>query len=74
MNAQETLNEIAAQVTGCEKCALHFSRKNSVPGEGPADAEIMFIGEGPGFTKMNRVAPSLARLVNSWMNCSKLPG
>jgi DNA polymerase len=57
MNAQETLNEIAVQVTGCEKCALHFSRKNSVPGEGPADAEIMFIGEGPGFYENEQGRP-----------------
>lgn len=49
MNAEETLNHVADQVKTCEKCALHFSRKNSVPGEGPANSEIMFIGEGPGF-------------------------
>jgi uracil-DNA glycosylase, family 4 len=57
MNAKETLAEIAAQVTGCENCALHFSRKNSVPGEGPADAEIMFIGEGPGFYENEQGRP-----------------
>jgi DNA polymerase len=49
MLAEETLNHVADQVRTCEKCALHFSRKNSVPGEGPANSEIMFIGEGPGF-------------------------
>jgi DNA polymerase len=57
MNTKETLDEIAAQVTGCEKCALHFSRKNSVPGEGPANAEIMFIGEGPGFYENEQGRP-----------------
>ena len=49
MTPTEILNEIAAQVTRCENCQLHFSRKNAVPGEGAATAEIMFIGEGPGF-------------------------
>ena len=49
MNAEEILTTIAGQVSTCEKCALHFSRKNSVPGEGPANSEIIFIGEGPGF-------------------------
>lgn len=49
MNSQETLNTVADQVKTCEKCALHYSRKNAVPGEGPANSEIMFIGEGPGF-------------------------
>ncbi len=49
MNSQETLNTVADQVKTCEKCALHYSRKNAVSGEGPANSEIMFIGEGPGF-------------------------
>ena len=36
---------------------LHHSRKNAVPGEGPADAEIMFIGEGPGFHENEQGRP-----------------
>jgi DNA polymerase len=49
MPADEDLNQIAAEVNGCTRCKLHAGRKKAVPGEGPADAEIMFIGEGPGF-------------------------
>jgi DNA polymerase len=49
MNAEETISQIAQEVSTCTKCALHESRKKSVPGDGPASAEIMFIGEGPGF-------------------------
>lgn len=49
MSAAETLEQIAREVSVCTKCALHESRKKAVTGEGPADAEIMFIGEGPGF-------------------------
>ena len=49
MTAEETLSQIAKEISACTKCVLHESRKNSVPGEGPATAEIMFIGEGPGF-------------------------
>lgn len=49
MNPAEILQDIAAQVSVCEKCQLHFSRKNAVPGEGRSNSEIMFIGEGPGF-------------------------
>jgi DNA polymerase len=30
-------------------CALHKGRTQAVPGEGPVNADIMFIGEGPGF-------------------------
>ena len=49
MNAEETIFQIAKEVSACTKCALHESRKKSVPGDGPANAEIIFIGEGPGF-------------------------
>lgn len=36
------------RVRGCEACPLSRTRTLSVPGEGPLDAEIMFIGEAPG--------------------------
>jgi uracil-DNA glycosylase len=49
MTAEETLAKLAQQVSVCTNCTLHTSRKKSVPGDGPANAEIMFIGEGPGF-------------------------
>lgn len=49
MTAEDALAQIAKEVSICTKCSLHESRKKSVPGDGPADAEIMFIGEGPGF-------------------------
>ncbi len=32
----------------CERCRLSQTRRNAVPGEGPADASIMMIGEAPG--------------------------
>jgi len=43
------LTELYEQIRNCTKCPLHQSRTNAVPGEGPEDAEIMFIGEAPGF-------------------------
>lgn len=54
MNA---LAEIADQVSACTRCELHYSRKHAVPGEGPADAELMFIGEGPGFHENEQGRP-----------------
>jgi uracil-DNA glycosylase len=44
-----TLDQIAAEVRGCTLCGLHTGRTRAVPGEGPADAKIMLIGEGPGY-------------------------
>jgi DNA polymerase len=43
------LNDLNQAIRVCQKCILAKSRTNAVPGEGPEDADIMFIGEGPGF-------------------------
>ena len=57
MTAEETLAQIAKDVSVCTRCALHQGRKKAVPGEGPATAEIMFIGEGPGFHENEQGRP-----------------
>ncbi|MBI3359585.1 MAG: uracil-DNA glycosylase [Chloroflexi bacterium] len=57
MSEGETLEKIAAEVKACKKCPLHKGRKNAVPGEGPADSKIMFIGEGPGFHENEQGRP-----------------
>lgn len=57
MSAEEVLAEVAKEVSVCTKCNLHHSRKKAVPGEGPANAEIMFIGEGPGFHENEQGRP-----------------
>jgi uracil-DNA glycosylase family 4 len=43
------LEAVAAEVASCTRCLLHRGRTKAVPGEGPPDAEILFIGEAPGF-------------------------
>ncbi len=45
----EGLETIAREVQSCTRCALHRGRTHAVPGEGPADARVMLIGEGPGY-------------------------
>jgi uracil-DNA glycosylase len=57
MAVEETLAQIAKEISVCTNCALHESRKQAVPGEGPANAEIMFIGEGPGFHENEQGRP-----------------
>ena len=42
------LQVIHSEILQCTKCELHKSRTKAVPGEGPHDARIMFVGEGPG--------------------------
>lgn len=43
------LEGLDAEVRGCQRCRLCQTRKSAVPGEGSDQAEVMFIGEGPGF-------------------------
>ena len=57
MDSATILAEISRQVIVCEKCALHFSRKKGVPGEGPNRVTVMFIGEGPGFYENEQGRP-----------------
>lgn len=44
----DSLLLIADEVRVCTKCPLSLTRTNAVPGEGPRDARIVIIGEGPG--------------------------
>lgn len=46
--AGDSLEQVASEVRVCVKCRLSETRTRAVPGEGPADAAIFFIGEGPG--------------------------
>ncbi len=57
MIASEILEQIAVETSTCTMCELHHSRKNAVPGEGPANADILFIGEGPGFHENEQGRP-----------------
>lgn len=57
MNLAEELAKVADEVSNCAKCILHQSRKLAVPGEGPSDADLMFIGEGPGFHENEQGRP-----------------
>ncbi len=41
--------DLVQRISTCEKCSLSQGRNKSVPGDGSLDADIMFIGEGPGF-------------------------
>lgn len=49
VNRAEELERIAREVRGCTACILHRGRTQAVPGEGPADADVVFIGEAPGY-------------------------
>ena len=41
--------DLERQIKSCTLCPLSQERTNAVPGEGSRNADVMFIGEGPGF-------------------------
>jgi uracil-DNA glycosylase family 4 len=43
-----SLDEIARAVHDCTRCPLYAAATNAVPGEGPAQADVMVVGEAPG--------------------------
>jgi DNA polymerase len=54
---EDALSRIASEISVCTRCELHRTRTKSVPGEGPADAKIMFIGEAPGWNEDQQGRP-----------------
>ncbi len=59
--ADKTLEEIAALVRQCTRCRLCKERTNAVPGEGPKDARLVVIGEGPGAVEDETGRPFVGR-------------
>ena len=43
------LSQLHEEIAQCTQCELARTRTRAVPGEGAEDAEIMFIGEAPGW-------------------------
>ena len=51
------LQELYTRVSSCTACELCKKRTHAVPGEGLENAEIMFVGEGPGFHEDQQARP-----------------
>lgn len=69
------LDEINTAIRSCQLCALGALRTHAVPGEGPADAEIMLIGEGPGYHEDRQGRPFVGnsgKLLDSLLASIKL--
>jgi uracil-DNA glycosylase, family 4 len=69
------LEKIAHQVSECKKCSLYKNTTNPVPGEGNPQAEVMFIGEAPGYWEDQRGHPFVGqagKLLNELLQLIKL--
>ena len=53
--------ELEKSIENCQKCKLYKGRKNIVFGVGNKDADIMFIGEGPGADEDNQGEPFVGK-------------
>lgn len=51
LSPAEQLAHLAQTIRRCRNCDLVLGRTHAVPGEGNAQATIMFVGEGPGATE-----------------------
>ena len=58
---QEPLSAIAAELAGCQRCKLGRDRTHLVFGVGNPDADLMFIGEGPGEEEDKRGEPFVGK-------------
>ena len=56
-----TIDELAVQIDACRACPLGAQRIQAVPGCGSEKAEVMFIGEGPGFKEDHEGKPFIGR-------------
>lgn len=54
---KDSLELIAREVRACTLCPLSRTRTHAVPGEGRGDADLMLIGEGPGYNEDKQGRP-----------------
>ncbi len=57
----ETWEELEKSIIGCKKCKLCTGRNNIVFGTGNKEADLMFIGEGPGADEDREGEPFVGR-------------
>lgn len=53
----ETLSELQAEVNQCRACSLHEQRHSVVFGRGNPAADLVFVGEAPGYEEDQRGEP-----------------
>ncbi len=75
MTKTEKLKQIAGRVAKCTRCSLYKRANNPVPGDGSPDAEVMFIGEGPGYHEDQQGLPfvgAAGKLLDNLLQSIKL--
>lgn len=53
----ESCTALSRAIMECQNCPLARNRRQAVPGQGPQNSLLMFIGEGPGFEEDQQGRP-----------------
>lgn len=61
MSKDEEMQKIKRLIDSCQKCSLWETRSHAVTGEGSCSADIMFIGEAPGYNEDKQGRPFVGR-------------
>lgn len=70
----EELEALKTEADKCKKCSLGATRLNCVFGEGNANADLMFVGEGPGFEEDHKGRPFIGKAGQFLTNLIELMG
>jgi uracil-DNA glycosylase family 4 len=60
-SAQEPFQDLLQEIRQCQKCQLSRTRTQAVPGEGSPQADLVFVGEGPGHDEDAQGRPFVGR-------------
>jgi len=61
MSKEEEMERIEREIKNCKKCELWKTRNNPVIGEGTLNANIVFVGEAPGYNEDKQGKPFVGR-------------
>lgn len=61
MTKKDCLDNLAKNISVCQKCPLYKDTTNSVPGDGDPESGIMLIGEAPGYYEDQQGLPFVGR-------------
>ena len=64
LEVEEEIKQLKQDVADCKKCELGKTRKNPVIGSGSIHAQVMFIGEAPGYNEDMQGRPFVGKAGN----------
>ncbi len=60
-SSSDNLQSITQEINHCQRCSLYKTATHAVPGEGNPHAQVVFIGEAPGFYEDQQGLPFVGR-------------